>query len=137
MPPMGRHGYSLVRGRARRPRGAPAVNAGELTLSYGELAARARALAARLRAAGVGAEDLVALAVERSPDMVVGALAILEAGAAYVPLDPRDPRERLAFLLADTGAAALLTEARLAGALPEGQAPVLLLDESASAGGAA
>src|SRR5581483_11119734 len=112
---------------------AVAVIAGEERIRYGELDARADALAARLRAAGVGPETLVALCAERSIEWVVAMLAILKAGGAYVPLDPTYPRERLAFLLADTGAPVLLAQERVAAALPAGEARVILLDGPAEA----
>jgi amino acid adenylation domain-containing protein len=126
--------HGLFAEQARRTPGAVAVTAEGESVTYGELAARARAFAARLRAAGVGVETPVALCVERSLAMVVGALAILEAGGAYLPLDPSHPRERLAFLLADSAAPVLLTQQRLAAALPAGPARVILLDGQESAG---
>jgi len=90
---------------------------GELT--YGDLGAQADRLAHHLRALGVGPEVLVALCLERSPALIVSLLAILKAGGAYVPLDPGYPRERLDYLLADTGAPVLLTEQRLLAAFGE------------------
>ena len=77
---------------------------------------------------GVGPEVLVGLCVGRSADMVVGLLAILKAGGAYVPLDPAYPAERLAFMLDDAQASVLLTEEKLRGELPDGDARVLCLD---------
>ncbi len=74
--------------------------AGRVELSYAELDRRAEAVAAHLRALGVGADQVVGLRVERSPDVVIGILAILKAGAAYLPLDPLYPTERVAFMLA-------------------------------------
>ena len=72
-------------------------------LTYTQLNRRANRLAHRLMDAGVGPDVLVGLAVERSIDMVVGLLAVLKAGGAYVPLDPEYPRERLAYMLEDSG----------------------------------
>jgi amino acid adenylation domain-containing protein len=84
------------------------------TLSYGELNARANRLARHLRRQGAGPEVLVGIRAERSFEMVVGLLAILKAGSAYLPLDPSLPAERLAFMTADAGIAILLT-----GELPD------------------
>ncbi|MGK3959181.1 non-ribosomal peptide synthase/polyketide synthase [Sorangium sp. So ce118] len=97
-------------------------------LTYRELNARANQLAHRLRRLGVGPDVLVGLCVERSLEMVVGLLGILKAGGAYVPLDPTYPRERLTFMLEDTGVPVLLTQERLAARLPEHRAHVLALD---------
>ena len=82
-------------------------------ISYRELNRRANQVAHYLRKQGVGAETLVALGMKRSIEMIIGQLGVLKAGAAYVPLDPEYPRERLAFILQDTRAAALLTQGRL------------------------
>ncbi|HVR96134.1 MAG TPA: amino acid adenylation domain-containing protein, partial [Thermoanaerobaculia bacterium] len=98
---------------ARRPGAVAIVRAGE-ALTYAELDRRASRLAAHLRARGVGPEVRVAICAERSLDLAVGLLAILKAGGAYVPLDPAYPRERLDFILRDSGAALLLTQADLA-----------------------
>jgi amino acid adenylation domain-containing protein/non-ribosomal peptide synthase protein (TIGR01720 family) len=113
------------RARAAEDPGALAVVAGEERLTYGELARRAERLARRLRALGLGREAVVGLAVGRSLALAVGVLGILEAGAAWVPLDPALPAERLAFLLADSGARAVVTEERFAARLPTGELPVL------------
>ncbi|MCP4663750.1 MAG: AMP-binding protein, partial [bacterium] len=88
------------------------VGAGQ-QLSYGELNRRANRLAHRLRAAGVGPEVPVAIAIERSPEMVVGVLGILKAGGAYLPLDPDYPPERRAFMVRDAGVSVVLTRERL------------------------
>ncbi|WP_186129366.1 non-ribosomal peptide synthetase, partial [Burkholderia gladioli] len=103
------------------------------TLSYDQLNRRANQLAHRLVALGAKPDDRVAICMERSLEMVVGLLAIMKAGAAYVPIDPSYPAERLAYLLADSAPIALLTQARLAPALPAGTLPTLVLDELATA----
>jgi len=82
-------------------------------LTYAELNARANQLAHYLRSLGAGPETVVALAVERSPEMIIGLLGILKAGAAYLPLDPAYPPDRLAFMLADSGASVVLTQAQV------------------------
>ncbi|HET9986429.1 MAG TPA: amino acid adenylation domain-containing protein, partial [Longimicrobiales bacterium] len=105
----------LVRAQAARTPDAVAVEFAGERLSYAELERRARALAERLRRVGVGPGALVGLFVERSLELVVGVLAILEAGGAYLPLDPQYPAERRAFMLEDGGAAVLLTDAGLRG----------------------
>src|SRR6185369_16381181 len=98
---------------------------------YAGLDTRAGRLARRLRRLGVGPDVPVGLLVERSLDMVVGMLGVLRAGAAYVPLDPAYPTQRLAFMLDDAGAPVLLTQAPLRDRLPAGTAQVLLIDGEA------
>jgi amino acid adenylation domain-containing protein/non-ribosomal peptide synthase protein (TIGR01720 family) len=110
--------HELVAEQAARRPEAVALVGEQGELRYGELVARAGRLARSLRRLGVGPEVVVGLCVERSPAMVVGALAILQAGGAYLPLDPSGPPERLAFLLADSGVAVVLTEARRLASLP-------------------
>jgi amino acid adenylation domain-containing protein len=112
---------------ARTP-GAMALVADQQQLTYGELNRRANQLAHHLRALGVGPETLVGICVERSVEMVVGLLGILKAGGAYVPLDPDFPRERVAFMLADSAVPLLVTQQRLRPELPAHQSRVLCLD---------
>ena len=97
-------------------------------LTYRELNTRANQLASYLQKLGVGPEVLVGLCVERSVEMVIGMLGILKAGAAYVPLDPGYPRERLAFMLADTQAPVLITTQRLLEGLPNHAGRIVCLD---------
>ncbi|MGW0963303.1 amino acid adenylation domain-containing protein [Streptomyces gelaticus] len=87
----------------------PAVTHGTTRLTYGELEERCERLAARLRERGIGRGDVVGLWAERHPKTVVAILAILRAGAAYLPLEPSDPADRIAFLLRDRECAAVLT----------------------------
>jgi amino acid adenylation domain-containing protein/non-ribosomal peptide synthase protein (TIGR01720 family) len=110
--------HSLFEQQARRTPDATAVTFGGQRLTYDKLNARANHLAHRLRAMGVGPESLVAVSLERSADLVVALLAVLKAGGAYAPLDPTYPEERLRFMLEDTGARVLLTEARRKDRLP-------------------
>jgi hypothetical protein len=102
--------HELFEARAAATPDAPAVASQGERLTYAELDARAERLARRLRALGVGADVLVGIAVERGLDLPVGLLGILKAGGAYVPLDPAHPTERLAHVLADTGARVLVTQ---------------------------
>ncbi|GAA4988213.1 amino acid adenylation domain-containing protein [Kineococcus glutinatus] len=99
-------------------------------LTFAQLEARANRLARALVARGAGPETLVALGVPRRADLVVALLAVLKAGAAYVPLDPGHPRERIAEVLAGTGALLTVATADSLAWLPVGT-PVLLLGEEA------
>ena len=102
--------------QARSTPNAIALEAGEVgavRMTYAELDREADRLAHHLRSLGVGPEVPVALCLPRSAGMISSLLAILKAGGAYVPLDPAYPRERLDYLLADTGAPVLVTEQRL------------------------
>jgi len=109
---------------------APALMFEEQVLSYATLNQRANQLAHLLRERGVGPEVLVGIAMERSPEMVIGLLAILKAGGAYVPLDPEYPQDRLEYMLEDSQAILLLSQSHLAGRMPEEfRARTLLLDE--------
>jgi glyine---[glycyl-carrier protein] ligase len=112
---------------AAAPR-ATAVVHGERRLTYRELDERANQLAHRLHALGAGAGTRVALCLDRSPEMVVGMLAALRAGAAYLPVDPGYPAPRLAFLLADAQPAVLLTDATVGARLPGHGVPTVELD---------
>ncbi|MDF3833723.1 amino acid adenylation domain-containing protein, partial [Cupriavidus basilensis] len=108
---------------------AVAVTCGEQTLRYGELLARADRLAAVLHARGIGAEDRVGIALSRSPDIIVTLLAVMRAGAAYVPFDPAYPKDRLAYLFEDSAIRLLVTEPALLDTLPApASLPVLTLD---------
>ena len=102
-------------------------------LTYSELNARANQLAHWLREQGAGPEVPVGICVGRSADMVVAVLGILKAGAAYVPLDPDYPRDRLAFMLQDAHVPILVTDSRHYRALPETGCVVVQLDEHAKA----
>ena len=97
-------------------------------LTFRELNNRANQLAHYLNKLGVGPEVLVGICVERSLEMIVGLLGVLKAGRAYLPLDPDDPKERLAFMLEDTQTHVLLTQARVHNNLPEHRAHVICLD---------
>ena len=89
------------------------------SLSYAEVNARANRIAHALVAHGVGADTRVGIAVERSPEMIIGLLAIQKAGGAYVPLDPAYPADRLVHMMQDSGLRWVLTQAHLQNALPK------------------
>jgi amino acid adenylation domain-containing protein len=96
--------------QAARTPDAIALSHGDIRLSYRELHARATVLARALRQRGVGPGDIVGLCMERSPQLIVGILAILQAGAAYLPIDPRTPEARILFMLGDCRSRWLVTE---------------------------
>ncbi|MFF5973413.1 amino acid adenylation domain-containing protein [Streptomyces sp. NPDC012769] len=111
-----------------------AVVAGAVTLTYTELNARADRLAHALVDRGVGTEDIVALALPRTADLVVALLAVLKAGAAYLPLDPRYPAARLAAMIEDARPVLLLTDAATEAAVDGGpELPRLVLDAPGTA----
>jgi len=97
-------------------------------LSYGELNERANQVAHYLRRQGVGAEVVVGILMARSLALVSAVLGVLKAGGAYLPLDPSYPPERLAYMMAETGAAVVLTQAELVSRVPPGAAPVICLE---------
>src|SRR6185436_10402114 len=107
----------LFEEQVRRDAEAVALVYEDERVSYGELNARANRLARHLVSLGVRPDTRVGLCVERSPEMVVGLLAVLKAGGAYVPLDPGYPSERLAFMLEDCGPRVVLTHAAARAAL--------------------
>jgi natural product biosynthesis luciferase-like monooxygenase protein len=112
--------------------GATAVVCRGRSLTYSEIDCRARALACHLRRLGVGPETVVAVLAERSVDLPVALLGILEAGGAYLPLDPTNPPGRLAQLLAAARPAAVVAHRALARRLPPRVAPVLVLEDAAA-----
>ena len=127
--------HTLFEQQADRTPEATALVFEATTLSYAELNARANRLAHHLIGLGIGPDQRVALCMERGIGLVVALLATLKAGAAYVPLDPAYPAERLAFMLADCGPRALLTEAGQHHGLAQALAalPVIELDAASPA----
>ncbi|MFF4591812.1 non-ribosomal peptide synthase/polyketide synthase [Amycolatopsis sp. NPDC001319] len=117
---------------ARQPDAVAVVCEGE-QLTYAELDAAANRLARLLTARGVGAEDVVAVALPRSVDLVVGLLGVLKSGAAYLPLDLDLPEDRLRYLLTDSGACAVLSVTESADQLPAVDEVVLLDDPAVRA----
>ena len=107
---------------ARRSPDLQAVRFGDEVLSYAALNAQANRLARHLRAQGAGPGATVAIAAERSPSLVVGLLAVLKAGAAYVPVDPSYPADRVAWMLSDAAPRLVLTQRPLADRLPPAEA---------------
>jgi amino acid adenylation domain-containing protein len=118
--------HQLVEVHARLRPDAIALVMGAESLTYGQLNARANRLAHRLLAAGVQPDDRVALCAGRSLALVVGLLAVMKAGAAYVPLDPAYPADRLAYMLEDSAPRALLA---LPGLIASDTVPMLSLAE--------
>ncbi|MCO6701889.1 amino acid adenylation domain-containing protein [Streptomyces sp. CHA1] len=110
--PADRPVHLLFTEQARRTPDAPAVRSGDTVLTHRELDERTDALARRLAARGAGPGTLVALLCGRGAEMAVGVLGILKSGAAYVPLDPGHPAERLSQIVADTRPAVVVTLAR-------------------------
>ncbi|HSF42700.1 MAG TPA: amino acid adenylation domain-containing protein [Thermoanaerobaculia bacterium] len=109
--------HQLFERQAERTPDAVALVAGAEPCSYRDLDQQANRLAHHLRRLGVGPEVAVGLCVERSQTAVVGLLAILKAGGAYVPMDPAYPRERLTFLIEDSGVEVVLAQGAMAQAL--------------------
>lgn len=103
--------HRLVANHVAQNPGALAAVFGDQTLTYGELDARATRLAGRLRRLGIGRDTLAGLCLERSLDLVVALLAVLKAGGAFLPLDPRYPVERLRFMVNDARPRALIRHA--------------------------
>ena len=118
----------LIERQAQRASQKVAVVSGEHEISYDQLNRQANQLAHYLRRRGVAAEVPVGICVERSVEMVVGMLGILKAGAAYVPLDPDYPRERLATMLHDIKAPVIVTQQHLVRFLPDTGAEIICLD---------
>jgi amino acid adenylation domain-containing protein len=117
--PAGSSLHELIEAQVARTPEAIAVVYEQEQLSYRELNERANQLAHYLQREGVGAETLVGILMERSVELVVAMLAVLKAGAAYVPLDPAYPRERLNFMIADAGVELVLTQESLENRLPD------------------
>ncbi|MBV9788631.1 MAG: amino acid adenylation domain-containing protein, partial [Chloroflexi bacterium] len=128
LPPDSLCAHHLFERSAERNPEAVAIVDGNRELSYGELNRRANQLAHQLTALGVGPETRVGLLVERSQEMLVGLLGVLKAGAAYVPLDPAYPQERIALMLRDAEIGVLLTQEHLAERVPQAAMQIVRLD---------
>jgi amino acid adenylation domain-containing protein len=119
----------LVREQACRTPGAPAVAEGGRELDYAALVRRSTALASRLRAHGARHGERIGILFERSSDAIVAILGVLASGAAYVPLDPEAPIERLRFMLGDAGMRAVVTSHHLQDRLSNFDALLVVGDE--------
>lgn len=115
----------IVRQMRRTP-GREAIRWGAQTLDYAALEARAATIAARLEASGARAGTIVGIHLERTPDLVATVLAILSIGAAYLPLDPAYPAERLRYMVEDSAAPIVVTQRHLASLAREGTVLVTL-----------
>ncbi|WP_370934469.1 amino acid adenylation domain-containing protein [Amycolatopsis sp. cg13] len=116
----------LFEEQAARTPDVPAVVAGADRLTYSELNRAANRLAWRLARSGAGPERIVAIALPRSTELVVAALAVLKTGAAYLPLDPENPAERTAGMLGETDPVCLIADR---SPVPDAGVPTVLLDE--------
>jgi amino acid adenylation domain-containing protein len=124
--PRDRRVFELAEAQASRTPDAIAVEAEDGTLTFAELNARANRLAARLRAAGVCRGQRVGICAERGLALPLAVLAVAKTGAAYVPMDPRHPAERLALVLDDADVPVVLMDARTKAAVPIGDARLVL-----------
>ena len=121
--------HQLFEAQARRTPEALALTFEERHLTYRELNAQSNRLAHHLRSLGVRSESVVGLCVERSPQMVIGLLAIFKAGGAFLPINPQYPSEHLAYMIDDAEAGVLITQHDTSAALPRGVAQVVRLDD--------
>ncbi|WP_346163133.1 amino acid adenylation domain-containing protein [Streptomyces bangladeshensis] len=129
--------HPLIDRTAEKAPDAPAVRCGDVTLTYRDLVERANALAHDLRGLGAGPEQLVGVCLPKSADMVVALLAILKAGAGYMPLDPRYPHQRVQLMVRDSQVPVVVTDAAVAASgllapSADGTGPrLVLIEESA------
>ena len=131
--PAGQCIHPLIETRVRQdPNAIAVVHAGQ-QLSYGELNRRANQLARYLKRHGAGPEVLVGVCLERSLEMAVALLGILKAGAAYVPIDPAFPQERIAFLIDDARIPIMLAEEKLLDNLPANMVKTICVDRDGEA----
>ena len=121
--------HELVEYQVERTPNAPALTLGAEQISYQELNCRSNRLARFLRGQGVAPGSLVGVYLDRAIASVVSLLAILKSGGTYLPLDPKFPKERLAFMLADSGVSLILTHSSKQESLPATTARVIVLDK--------
>ncbi len=120
--------HEMVAAAAAASPDAIAVQASDTTLTYGQLERRSNQMAQLLRERGVTDGSLVGVCLDRIADLPVALLAVLKAGAAYVPVDPAHPAERLVYTLTDATVACVITEARFVPLVEASNAPLLLVD---------
>ncbi len=120
--------YERFAAQAARTPAATAVIFEEQSLTYHELDCRSNQLARHLGRLGIGPDKVVGILMERSPEMMVALLAVMKAGGAYLPLDPRFPAERLAMMHEDGAPSVLLTHDVLASRLPRIECPIVKID---------
>ncbi|QNR42340.1 non-ribosomal peptide synthetase [Pseudomonas syringae] len=120
--------HAIIEARAVSAPESVAAQVGEHCLHYGEMNQRANALAHHLISLGVCVDDRVAVMARRGLDTLVAMLAVLKAGAGYIPVDPSHPDERIAYLLADSAPKVLLTQQALMNRVPQTSAPVIAFD---------
>ncbi|KTC01815.1 non-ribosomal peptide synthetase [Pseudomonas syringae] len=128
--PQGQTLHSQFEAQVQRTPDAIAVSFADQSWSYATLNAQANKIAHRLIGLGIGEDDRVAICTHRGLEMIAGLLGILKAGAAYVPLDPAYPLERIAYTLGDSAPVALLSQRSVQAALPVSQVPVISLDDA-------
>ncbi|MGI9290684.1 MAG: non-ribosomal peptide synthase/polyketide synthase [Gammaproteobacteria bacterium] len=124
--------HTLIEKRVAQQPDAPAVFFREESYSFNELNQRANRIAHFLRSKGAGPGKIIGLCLERSPDLVAALIGIFKSGAAYVPLDPKYPLERLDWMLTDSSAPLVITHSSLLTSLPDSNAETLCIDQLTS-----
>jgi len=120
--------HELIAAQVAQTPEEPAVLAGETVLTYAELNRKANQVARYLMSRGVSCETRVGVCVERSPEMIVALIGVLKSGAAYLPLDPATPPQRMEYMLADSHADVLITQDGLRDRFTELGATMICLD---------
>ena len=127
--------HEIIEAEALKTPDQPAVTFKATTINYKELLTRADKLAQHILLHSKGKNEIVGLCMERSVDMIIGLLAILKAGCAYLPIDPEYPIERVSYMLTDSNVAAVITQNKLADIFAEYQGGVLFADDLPSENG--
>lgn len=120
--------HELFEIQATEKQNAPAARFGDEVITYRELNEKANQLARLLRNRGVRAESIVGIIAERSIEMITAILGVLKAGGAYLPIDPAYPQERIEYMLADSGARVLLTQADFVQHVDDFNGEIIILD---------
>ncbi|GDY51927.1 hypothetical protein SVIO_025500 [Streptomyces violaceusniger] len=128
---------SLFTAQAVRTPDGTALVCGDRHLSYADLNAAANRLARHLVSRGAGPESVVAVVMDRSPELVVALLAVLKTGAAYLPVDPDQPTDRIAYILTDADPSLVVTQEAVRERVAAGNAPAVVVDAPATAAGLA